>query len=76
MIIKIENGETTEFIDCHSVFKRPEVCEEGVKSSDVTWGLYITFSNRTTLTRPLFKGDCIWYLNENGKTVDKDFCGN
>lgn len=74
MIVKIENECTTKFIDCVSVFMRPEIhrADEPQPETEI-YGLYITFSNGREITHPLSLGDRVWYLNENGKTIDKDF---
>jgi len=71
MIVKIEGNESTRVFDCVSASVIPDDVTPNSKQSA---GCIIVFSyvNGRDASYVLDKGDVIWYLNDNGKTIDKD----
>ena len=75
MIVKILGTQTVRYTDCDSaVVKISAMDIEGVDNS---YEMVCSFSGGKDITIPLCENDQIYYLNNNGKTIDKDFsmCG-
>ena len=75
MIVKLADGECIRYVDCISSIVVPDIQRE----DDTTEKFSIIFhlKNHEDLTFPLSRGEKIYYLNNNGKTIDRDFrmCG-
>lgn len=71
MIVKTVNGEVVRFVDCVSAAVIPDIQEE--ESGKQLFSIVYCFENGRDATYPLSAGDKIWYLNENGRTIDRDF---
>ncbi len=69
MIVKMVNGNIVRFTDCVDALVRPDIHEVGTKTP---FSMIFTFKNGRDRTLPLGKGDMIYYLNDNGRTIDKD----
>ncbi len=71
MIVKIISGSLIRFTDCDSVVVVPEIQEVGELPE--MFNVVFSFNAGKDITYPLSVGDKIWYLNNDGKTIDKDF---
>ncbi len=71
MIVKIISGNLIRLTDCDSAVVIPEIQEVGElpKGFDIVF----SFAKGGDITYPLSAGDKIYYLNNDGKTIDKDF---
>jgi len=76
MIVKIENGRSDRRTHCVSASVVPDVDGPDDNEKDKFLIIY-SFGEGACATYSLVPGDKIWYLNDNGHTIDKDFrmCG-
>lgn len=74
MIVKTVNGDVVRFVDCVSATVIPDIQKKDEKQR---FSIVYCFENGRDATFPLSLGDKVWFLNENGRTIDKDFrmCG-
>lgn len=74
MIVKIVNEANkfeTKFVDCVSATIRPDNPED--LSENATFGIDFMLCNREDMIWPLSENDRVYYLNNNGQTIDRDF---
>ena len=71
MIVKTISGNLIRYMDCAGALIRPEIQKAGcpIDKYDIVY----TFENGKSITYPLSQGDRVYYLNNEGKTIDKDF---
>lgn len=70
MIAKVENDRFVRLVDCNVATVVPEITKDG---DPPQYSLVVIFDNGKDITFPLSQGDKIWYLNNDGKTIEKDF---
>ena len=71
MIVKILGIQTVRFTDCDSAIVKISAMDiEGVDNS---YELICSFSGGKDIAIPLCENDQVYFLNNNGKTIDKDF---
>ena len=71
MIVKTINGNLIRFTNCDSVVVVPEIQEVGELPE--RFSIIFSFRDGKDITYPLSSGEKIWYLNNEGKTIDRDF---
>ncbi len=71
MIVKMVGVNLVRFTDCVSAVVVPEIQEVGELQE--RFSIVFLFNNGKDVTFPLSQGDKIWYLNDNGRTIDRDF---
>ena len=76
MIVKTVSNKMTKHVDCVSATVVPDTeGPDGKQSSGVC--IIFDFGNGRDATYVLSVGEKIFYLNDSGRTIDKDFrmCG-
>ncbi len=70
MIVKIVSENCVRHTDCISAIIVPEIEEDGAPWQQRS--IIYLFENGVDFTFPLSKGDKIFYLNNEGRTIDKN----
>ena len=70
MVVKIVSENCVRHTDCISAIIVPEIEEDGAPWQQCS--IVYLFESGADFTFPLSKGDKIFYLNDEGKTIDKN----
>ena len=71
MIVKILGRQTVRYIDCDSAIVKVSAIEVGTNQE--SYEMCCSFCNGKDMVIPLCENDQIYYLNNEGKTIDTDF---
>ena len=70
MIVKVENGNFVRWDDCISACIVEDI---NYSENEYEYLLVCRYKGKMDATYPLNNGDKVYFMNEQGKTIDQDF---